>query len=160
MRNNHYIQTPEQLFENHEEWAYASLIDPDKQERIKEVLHDFSSSLYSRITAEDGKSICSQFYTAAVRGFTVRMMNIPKLDRTGTERTITFEDVYLGSTKSDIAPILKDSAANDELGETIRWFDSNLRKYLYDLGWLCGILYNKWNKSRKVIIYQLREKNW
>lgn len=73
MKNNHYIQTPEQLFENHEDWAYSSLIDPNKQERIKEVLHDFSSSLYSRITAEDGRDICSKFYTAAVRGFTVRM---------------------------------------------------------------------------------------
>ena len=160
MKNNHYIQTPEQLFENHEDWAYSSLIDPNKQERIKEVLHDFSSSLYSRITAEDGRDICSKFYTAAVRGFTVRMRNIPMIGRPDSERTITFEDVYLSSSKDGIAQILSDSAANDEIGEIIRWFDSNFLKYLYDIGWSCGILHNKESNNDRVIIYQAREKNW
>lgn len=160
MKNNHNIFTPDRLFENHEEWAYAALIDPKKQERIKEVMHDFSRSLYSKITAEGENKVCSEFYTAAVRGFTVRMRNIPMVNRPGTERAITFEDVYLSSTSGEIAPILSNSAAINEVEEVIEWFDPNFRKYLYDLGWLCGILSEKDSSREKVIIYQYRDKNW
>ena len=161
MLNNHHIRTPEELFDTHEDWIYSSLIDPAKEARIVEVLHDFSSALYDGITDEaNGKELGKKFYISEVRGFTLKMATIPTPMRL-TERTIVFDEIYVGS-RGGIGPILHNSSGVSENGEIIRWLDPCFRKFLHDLGWCCGILHDhdKEHTGEKVIIYQFRKKEW
>lgn len=151
MLNNHHIQTPNELFETHEDWICSSLIDPTKEARIVEVLHDFSSALYKGIVDEtDGKVLGTKFCTSEVRDFTLRMETIPTPMRL-MERTIVFDEIYVGS-KGRIGPIIRNSGAVGENGEIIKWLDPCFRKFLHD--------HDNEHCGDKVIIYQFRKKEW
>lgn len=150
MSNN--IKNPKELFEVHEDWVHSNLIPSEKQSRIAEVLNDFSSTLYSRILVD--KKLGSKFYTSEVRGFTLKMISVPTVGR-----TIAFDDVYVG-IKSGIGPIFSNSVTANENREIIKWLDSNLRKYLYDRGWYCGILRDRESFGDRIVIYEVRKKLW
>lgn len=157
MLNNHYVRTPEELFKTHEDWVYGSIIAPEKQARIVEVLSDFSNDLYSKITED--RELCSKFYLSTVRGFTVKMISAPSCVRHIVERTITFDEIYLAATRNGIGPLMPNTVALDENGEIIKWLDPNFRKYICDLGWHCGILHDNESFGEKIVIYAIHKKD-
>lgn len=163
--NNHRIRTPDQLFENHEDWAYVKLIDPKKEARMVEIFNEFSNTLYTRMTDEENpslkSSLCSEFYRAEVRGFTLKAGSPPEVNLPWIlDNYIQFNDLYIGSEK-DIAPI-SSIFKGTEISEIEGWLDKDFRKFLYDLGWKCGILHMRGfgKDTYKIIIYQKRNKEW
>jgi len=130
MHHNHNIQTPEKFFEGHDDFVYASLIDSVKESRLVYTMTLFSETLLSRL--KNDKEFCSKFYTAEIRGFTLKWApnDFPKKT---SEYTIAFDDVYVGSKKG-LSPIVHNSAVLDENVKIIKWLDPNFRKFLFDLG--------------------------
>ena len=162
--NNHHIRKPEELFKEHESWAYAKLIDHEKQARIAEIFDEFSSILYARMTDEKhigSITLCSKFYIADVRGFTLKAVSLPnEIFPWRTAKNIQFNDIYIG-TEEDITPISLNSTYKGELGIIMKWLDPNFRKFLNDLGWRCGIVHHTeygYKDVDKAIIYERQKK--
>ena len=147
-----FFSTPEELFETPEGWAFSQVIDPEKEQTMKQILKNFGMELYHRMVEETkagSKKLCEQFYTSEVRGCTIKV----NTDYFG-KQTIVFDDIYLG--RNAISPIMPNIVSNEDNKLIVAWLDKCFRVYLSTVyGWHAGILRAK--DDEKIIIYEARK---
>lgn len=152
------LKTPEELFREHENLAKNILITQEKELQLAAILDEYSGILQQKI--EESKATAEEFYTAEIRGFTLRLVKKP--DDSG-EKTVNIARLYFGPA-SGIGPIVPIFSLESENGHIARWLDQSCRKYLFEFGWHVGILHVRLNKtkagSEEVIVYAKRQKAW
>lgn len=147
------IYTPAELLKRHDDLAYVRVIQPEIEQKLKDLFKEFSDKLYEVMSRDDevGEKACRDYYTKPIIGFTVRAKKVGN-----EEFELIFGDIYMG-LKSNISPILPYTRPVSTEDFPFHWFNRAVRQCVYDSGWKTGKLHKSDYRFDELLVYFEKE---